>query len=528
MATPDNGNEIQWKKRESFGSAMVQIIIVGVVLALTVFLVYRRGSNKRDVADLMKEAHQVALRGNPADLKKAIGLAGQALEKDAANGEANGFTAALYTDLWLIHREPGAEQKAREFFEKAKAADSKGEDRYGVEAQLLLASGKPKDAEDFVEELRKKGGSGARIFYAQGMALRQQGNLKLAGTSFKAAMDKAWKDMDYASAYGEALLEEGVPGGLDTFSKATGQNPEHFRARLGLALARVQRKDRVGDAETIIKELMSREAELSAPQKARAMAIGAAILNISQANDEAIKTADQALSLNADDPWALHARANALAMKKDASAPAAYDAVVAKAPASPVFYFEGARYLQEAGMNDAAMALLAKYEAFFKSVKNTTIDGKDEIYLDRDDRYWLARGELLKMAGKLDEAMASFDKAIEAKNVNLSRAYFSKAQMLLEKKEYDKAAELLADLTPPDGSGRIAEAYMAMGEILFQKKEWGDSLQNYAFALTRMKAAQEPREKLNAIVTDVEKRLKAANQREVAKVWMEESKPLIQ
>lgn len=528
MATPDNGNEIQWKKRETLGSALAQIIIVGVVLALTVFLVYRRGSNKRDIAEYMKEAHQVALRGNVADLKKAIEIAGKAIELDANAGEPNAFTAAVYTDLWMLHHEAGAEQKAKEFLQKAQAADSKGEDRFGVEAQLLLAAGKPKEAEEFVEELRKKGGSGARIFYAQGMALRAQGNLKLATTSFKAAMDKSWKDMDFASAYGESILEEGTPGALDTFSKATGQNSEHFRSRLGLALARVQRKDRVGDAETIVKEVMSREAELSAPQKARAMAIGAAILNISQAYDQAIQTADQAIALNPDDAWALHAKANALALKKDPGAPAAYDAVVAKAPAAAVFYFEGASNLQKAGLTDAAMALLAKYEAFFKNVKNTTIDGKEEIYLDRDDRYWLARGDLLKASNKLDEAMAAFDKAIEAKSVNLSRAHYAKAQMLLDKKEYDKAAELLVDITPPDGTGRIAEAYMAMGEILFQKKEWGDSLQNYAFALTRMKAAQEPREKLNELVTDVEKKLKAANQREVAKVWIEESKPLIQ
>jgi hypothetical protein len=69
---------------------------------------------------------------------------------------------------------------------------------------------------------------------------------------------------------------------------------------------------------------------------------------------------------------------------------------------------------------------------------------------------------------------------------------------------------------------------MAMGEILFQKKEWGPACQNFAFALTRMKATQQPREKLNDVLTDVEKRLKAANQKEVAKLWVEEAKPLIQ
>jgi len=527
MATEGTENT-SWKKRESFGSAMVQILIVGLLLALTVFLVYRRGSNKRDIAELMTQARQAAVKGNLADTKKALTLADEALAKDANAGDPNAFEAAMYTDLWMIHHEAGAEAKAKEFLDKAKKADAQTEDRYGAEALHMVAAGNAKGAEDFVEELRKKGGSGARIFYAQALALKHQGNLKLAGTAFKAAMDKAWKDLNYASGWGEALMDEGTPGALDTFMKATGQNPEHFRARLGLALARVQKKDRVGDAENIIKEVLARDAELSPPQKARAMAIGAAILNIQQQYDSAIQAADQALTLNPEDPWALQAKANALALKKDPGAAAAYDAVIAKAPFAPTFYFEGAANLQKAGQADAAMALLSKYETFFKNVKNQTIDGKDEIYLDRDDRYWLARGELLRIGGKQDDAMAAFDKAIAAKSLNLSRAYYSKAALLLEKKEYDKAGELLVDITPPDGTGRLAEAYLAMGEILFQKKEWGPGCQNYAFALTRMKASQEPREKLNDVLTEVEKRLKKANQKDIAKVWVEEAKPLIQ
>ena len=527
MAT-DTENSGGWKKRESFGSAMVQIIIVGALLAATVFLVYRRGSNKRDIAEFMQQARALAVRGNAADMKKAIAKAEEALEKDATAGDPNAFIAATYTDLWLVHHEAGAEAKAKEFLEKAKSAQAQTEDRYGAEAMHLIAAGKTKEAENFVEELRKKGGSGARIFFAQAEAMKQQGNLKLAGVGFKSAMEKAWKDLNYASGYGEQLMEEGIPGALDLFNKASGQNSENFRARLGLALARVQRKDRVGDAAAILKELQGRGDELSAPQKARAMAIGAAILNIELQHDQAIIAADQALALNPDDAWALLAKANALAMKKDPGAPAAYDAAVKKAPYAPTFYFEGAANLQKAGQPDAAMALLSKYEEFFRNVKNQTIDGKEEIYLDRDDRYWLARGELLRSGGKPDDAMAAFDKAIAAKSLNLSRAYYSKAALLIEKKEFDKAGELLVDITPPDGSGRIAEAYMAMGEILFQKKEYGPGCQNYAFALTRMKAAQEPREKLNELLTDVEKRLKAANQREVAKVWVDEAKPLIQ
>ena len=109
----------------------------------------------------------------------------------------------MYTDLWMIHHEPGAEAKAKEFLEKAKKADAQTEDRYGTEALHMVAAGNDKGAEDFVEELRKKGGSGARIFYAQALALKNQGNLKLAGMGFKASIDKAWKDLNYASGWGE-------------------------------------------------------------------------------------------------------------------------------------------------------------------------------------------------------------------------------------------------------------------------------------------------------------------------------------
>ena len=44
-------------------------------------------------------------------------------------------------------------------------------------------------SDQFVEALRQKGGSGAKLFYAQAVALQKQGNLKLARASYKAAMD---------------------------------------------------------------------------------------------------------------------------------------------------------------------------------------------------------------------------------------------------------------------------------------------------------------------------------------------------
>ena len=67
--------------------------------------------------------------------------------------------AAMHTELWLVHKEPGNDAKAKEYLEKSEKAESKSEDRYGSKALHILASGKPKEADDFVEDLRKKGAS---------------------------------------------------------------------------------------------------------------------------------------------------------------------------------------------------------------------------------------------------------------------------------------------------------------------------------------------------------------------------------
>lgn len=528
MAPSDTQQGGDWKKRETLGSAFIQIAVVAAVLVLAVFAIYKRGTTKKELAELMRDARAAAIKGNPGDLKKGAGIAAQALEKDPKMPDALAFSASVYTDLWTQHRESGAEQKAKEFLDRAKKVDAQTEERYGAEALQLLAAGQAKQADEFIEGLRKKGASSAKLFYAQSMALKQLGNLQLARTGLTTAMDKSWKDPLYAAAWGELIIDEGGIGAMDAFTKSLGSNPDYFRSKLGLALSRVMRKDRVGEAETMVKEVLARDTELSAPLKARALAIQAAVLVYQQEPDQAMSMADQALALANDDVWALFAKANALAQKKDSAAAAAYDAVIARDRTSPVFYFEGAQRLQAAGLTPAAMALLDKYESTFKDVKNTAADGKVVAWLDRDDKYWLTRGDLFRDQGKLDEAMAAYDNAISAKGLNIQKAYYAKGAVFLAKKDYDKAGMILNDITPPDGSGQLAEAYAAMGEVMFAKKEWGAGCQNYAYALTRFKAQQVPREQLNTLLTDVEKRLRTAGQAPIAKLWMDEAKPLIQ
>jgi tetratricopeptide (TPR) repeat protein len=244
--------------------------------------------------------------------------------------------------------------------------------------------------------------------------------------------------------------------------------------------------------------------------------------------DEALRLAEEALKVNPKEHFALFTKAKALAHKGAPDALAAFKAAVAARKTAPVFYFEGARLLQNNGQFDGALALLADYEAHDSKVMVTTTDGKATPALERDDRYWIVRGDVLRAADKPEQAMAAYDKAIAANSVGLARAHYAKGALLLATREYDKALEELKLVTPNDGSGSLPDAYLAMGETLFAKKEFVDGCQHFAFGMMRLKAQQAPRERLNGILDDVSKKLVANSQKAMAKAWDEEARRIIQ
>ncbi len=532
MAAAEDVNNSQggeWKKRESFGSAMGQIALVAVLLAGGVFFYWKNDKTKKDVSERMKAIRAIVVKDNPSDLQQALKQLDEVLQVKAESPEALSMATGIYTEQWLIHKLPGADAKAKDFLSRATKADARGEDRHASQALILTAEGKAKEAESYIEEQRKKGATSPKLFYAQGLALKSQGNTALAKPALNSAMEKAWRDPLYACGLGDLLLEEGSWGqAFDTYAKGLTANPEHVRSTLGMAAARIYRRMGGKESVEVVTKLLANEAEMTPGLKARALAILAEAANVEARYDDAIKQAELALQSNPDDTWALFAKARALAYKKDPGASAAFDQLIAKAGTAPVFFFDGALLLQGAGQSEAALALLAKYENFYQNIKNTAPDGTVVGALDRDDRYWLAKGDVLRSANKLDDAMAAYDKAVAAKNVNVIRAQYARGSVFIAKKDFDSALKELMPITPADGTGALAEAYVAMGDTQFAKKEYAAGCQNYAFALTKMKQTQVPREQLNAMLTDVEKRLAAAGQKAMSQAWVKEAKPIIQ
>jgi tetratricopeptide (TPR) repeat protein len=533
MGIADGGNVGQrdWKRRESLASALAQVALVAVVLGAAVAFVVHRGKVRQETDERLKSAQVLAQRGNPADLQKALQELDGLFAIDGNVYGAHALAADLQAELWLEHHQPGAEAQAREHLAQAEALESKDVERYGarvVRAWVLLSEGKAPEADQTLKALRDRGASNPKLWLAQARTFQAMGNLQGARQAFSRASEGAWKDPRFSAAYGEALLEEGLfAQAHETLGRALSVNSEHLEARLLSALALLYMRERPQEAERALQDLQTREAELTPALKARLLAARAELALTRDNPEEAMKDSDAALALLPDEPYALFSRARALAVKKDPGARAAFEAAVAKHKTAPLLYLEGAKSLQQAGDGAGALALLDAYEAVFRGVQVPAGEDKTVSAMDRDDRYWLARGGVLEATGQQDASLAAYDQAIAVKGPALARARYAKGSLLLARKDYAQAREVLAAVTPDTGAGPLPEAYMAMGAALFGQGDYETGCQHHYIALSRDRARGVPLAQLQARAEDIGKQLTAAGQPTMAKAWKSEMDNLL-
>jgi len=188
---------------------------------------------------------------------------------------------------------------------------------------------------------------------------------------------------------------------------------------------------------------------------------------------------------------------------------------------------DGARTLLQGGDGEGALALLDGYEATFRDVKVTVSEGRTVGALERDDRYWLARGGVLEALGRQDDALAAYDKALAPRGLHLGRAQYAKGALLLARKDYAGARPLLEPLAPLDGSGMMPEAYAAMGDLLLASGDSQGGYQHYVRSLLREKARGVPVERVKARADELGKRLTAVGP-SLARDWAEATSQVLQ
>ncbi|MFP2934247.1 cellulose synthase, partial [Pyxidicoccus sp. 3LG] len=112
--------------------------------------------------------------------------------------------------------------------------------------------------------------------------------------------------------------------------------------------------------------------------------------------------------------------------------------------------------------------------------------------------------------------------------VGLARAQYAKGALLLARKDYANARQLLTTVAPDSGAGTLAEAYTAMGDLLFAQSEYAAGCQHYYFGLARARAQGTPREELATRIDGIKKNLESAGQAAMAKAWQTETGALLQ
>ena len=530
MATSSGspGGRRDWRKRESLTSALVQVGGVAVLLAGGVTYLVHRGAVERQLETRMKAARTASQRDNPADLRQALTELDALLSQDADARDAQALAADVDLRLWLEHHQDDAQGPTREHLNRAEALDSRSGERYGTRALLLLAEGKADEAERYLEDLKTQGAKNPRLALAEAQVLRVRGRLSDARQAFARASEAAWKEPRYAVAYGEALLDEGqYAQATEALKKALAANPEHLRARLSLALARLYQGTGHDEAVKTVADVRAREAELTPALKARERVVRAALALEEGRADEAQQETAEALTASPDEYHALFLKARLLAIKRDAGARAAFQEAVAKRRTAPMLYLEGARALQQASDGEGALALLDAYATVFQDVRVPADAGKTVSALERDERYWLARGQVLEALARGDDALAAYDRAVAIKGVGRARAQYAKAALLMARKDYDAARPLLVEVAPENGQGTLPEAYEALGELLFARGEFANGCQQYFIGLSRARMQGVALDTLQFKATNVEQRLVAAGQPAMSKTWKSETEALL-
>ncbi|MBI5549807.1 MAG: tetratricopeptide repeat protein [Deltaproteobacteria bacterium] len=518
--TPD------WRGRQGFLPYLRDVVIAAVILGSGLFLYYRHEATGRKVRELGKQAKEYIVKDSPQGYVEAEKRLQEMVALDSDFPFALASLGELYAVRWLDHGLEADAANARKWAQEADKTDAKINERFGAVVLVMLGEKKYEQAEKYASEITRKAAS-SHVVNGYGRALRGQGKLDEARQALKKSADTEWRNPRFACDFADLFFEDGDFVNAQAFyAKGIEANSDHLRSLIGRSRSQIARGWKIKEASETLADVLGRPAEQLSPRlRAQALTALSELRGFEQKFDEAVKHADEAIAVSPSFSWAHFAKGRALAMLKNVGAAAEFDKALELDRFVPEFYYNGSTAMLEAGDPAKAQALL---DAYLKAP------------MREDDRFHLAYGNLMLRIAKPEEALAHYDKAITHNGFNAVAHYAKGAALfdarktfLTDPKDTKKEAELM------DNSKKELElalevqeyfpaAYTKLGDILFEKKEWGDGCQQYAQALMQMKQLQAPRERMTELRERINERLlKEAKLRDVAKAWMDETGKLI-
>jgi tetratricopeptide (TPR) repeat protein len=515
-----------WRKRDSFLVFLRDVAIAAVILGAGLYLYWRHEQTGRAVRALGKEAKEFMVKDSPKAYAEAEKRLLKMTELDANYPFALASLGELYATRWMDLGFEADKEPAHKWAKASNDGDAKINERFGAVILVMLGDKKYEEAANYAADITKKAAS-SHIVNGYGRALRALGRLDEARVALKKSADTEWRNPRFACEYADVFFEDGdYVNAQNFYAKGIEANSDHVRSQIGRSRAELARGWKIKEAsDTLASVLDPKNADMLSPKlKAMALTGMSELRGFEQKFDEAVTFADQALQAYPNYSWAHFAKGRALAMLKNRDAGAELDKAIELDRYVPEFYYQGSNAMLEAGDEAKAQGLLDDY---LKSLKE-------------DDRYHLAYGNLLMKADKPEEALVHYEKAINQNNFN-AVAHYSKGAALFDArkklspdpKDKKKEGELM------DGAEKelklalevqeyFPAAYNKLGDIQFEKKEWGEGCQQYAQALMQLHTLQAPHERMVEIREKINTRLlKEAHQSEMARAWMKETQALI-
>ncbi len=480
-AVPEPVDEPRARPKEGAGHALRDIVLFAALLGAGLWFYSRHVKTAQSVYAVSKHARDLAEKDTPDDLKKALADLDRALALDSTAGYAVSTHAELDALLWGQFGLPDYRVQAEEFVRRADRAGAPLQEHYAADALVMLYSGKPQQALDFLKDLfskRTKGGS--HLFDVAGRVQRRLGMLAAAKKSFTEA-GKDWRTPRFNVDLGQLFFDMNDPGNaLSTFERALQANPDHPGALIGRARAAIAKGEKVSLATSDLASLLGpRKTELSPTLLAQAYTARAELSLATGQSPAAV--ADARAAIAADASYAPGYEALGLSLTHDPAtkgqAQGMFDKALALDPYVLDFYFAAAKALVAAGLGDAGVAMMNRLD---KS-------------LPRDENYFLIFGDLLHKKGDQAGALAQYDQAIKL-NPFSAQAWYAKGNVLQLQKNFPDAGK--AYDAALGAQQNFPEVHQQLGYMLLENKKPADAAAEFEEALEQWVMNGAPHDKI--------------------------------
>ena len=522
-ATPDAGGYYEGmkvtapEKRDTFGKAFIHIFVAAAVFGGGLYLYWEKVERDKMVHDLAVDARAMYLRDNYRDLMEADRLLDEALDINGRHRYSLATKGLINAYLWHDHGMEDRRQVAEEFTRQAEERSVHLQERYGARGLLMVMAGEEVEAERLlVEDVINEGGTGPAIFGSLALSQRLQGKRADARGSLQRASEAERRTPRFNYWIAQTYFDGEEHRNTARFiEQALDVNPDHIPTLILRARNQIDVDDGdLEEASRALQEILERSnRELSPYNKALALVGMAELHNAERRFDEAVASAEEALSLASDLPDAHVVKGIAMLNSEQDGALASIRKGLDMFEHMPRGYHRAARALMHGERLEEARELMDLWGE----------------RVTRNAAYHIAFGNLLLGGEETDDAKTHFERAIEL-NPRAAEAHYRLGQLALENEELgdERVATAIEHFNEAVRvRERYPEVYEAMGWIYLQQRAYAEGLRQFVQALTLYRAQNVDREKLDTLREEVGELLTAQRQGQLARAWIQESQELV-